>query len=190
MRLSGLGTLPAGRSWPIGRHSLSPVPCWTAGRAFVRRKDSEATMTRAIYISPDPVAGPLRATALSCGWMATAPLELAAAVNGQVPCAVVVGASGTQVFKDTPPVTASTVTNAIAASVAQDVAAANAQATLDANAAVLRQRGLAALVSNATYLAIASPTAAQVATQSKALTRQVDGVIRLLLGVLDSLADS
>jgi len=65
---------------------------------------------------------------------------------------------------------------------------------------VLRDRAAAALAANvtdqadnATYLAIASPSAAQVAAQVRALTRQsttqareLTAVIRLLLGLLDS----
>lgn len=62
--------------------------------------------------------------------------------------------------------------------------------TTDANQATLRSRAATALATNATYEAIASPTAAQQAAQIKALTRQSSGVIRLLLGQFDSVADS
>lgn len=55
-----------------------------------------------------------------------------------------------------------------------------------ANAATIRAQAQTALTSNATYIAIASPTNAQVAAQVKALTRQMDGVIRLLLAQLDA----
>lgn len=46
-----------------------------------------------------------------------------------------------------------------------------------------------ALSNNATFLALASPTNAQVLAQTKALTRQMNNVIRLLAGVLDGSAD-
>jgi hypothetical protein len=146
-------------------------------------------MTRAIYISPDPLAK-TRAAALSCGWMPDVPADLAQAVAGKVPCAVVIGGNGVQVFADTPPVTPSVVLNAIAADAALDAAAAAAQAVLDANGDTLRSRAKTALATNATFLALANPTAAQVATQTKALTRQVDALIRLAIGALDNISDS
>ncbi|HET7741056.1 MAG TPA: hypothetical protein VFL67_10445 [Mycobacterium sp.] len=65
-----------------------------------------------------------------------------------------------------------------AAEIAADTALTN-RATIEAQAAT-------ALSTNATFLAIASPTAAQVATQTKALTRQSNGVIRLLLNRLEA----
>ncbi|HTR71908.1 MAG TPA: hypothetical protein VMH41_16990 [Mycobacteriales bacterium] len=59
-----------------------------------------------------------------------------------------------------------------------------------ANAATLRSRAAFALANNATYLGIASPTQGQAIAQVAALTRQTDGIIRLLLGALDSITDS
>lgn len=56
-----------------------------------------------------------------------------------------------------------------------------AKQKIDATAAaypLIVSRAQAALTNNATFLAIASPTAAQVATQTKALTRQVNALIR------------
>lgn len=50
----------------------------------------------------------------------------------------------------------------------------------------LRAKAVNALAANATFLAIASPTTAQVTTQAKALTRQVDALIRLVSGQTDS----
>lgn len=54
------------------------------------------------------------------------------------------------------------------------------------NAATLTDRANAALTVNATYLAIPSPTAAQNTAQVKALTAQVNAIVRLYLGRLDS----
>lgn len=51
--------------------------------------------------------------------------------------------------------------------------------------ATLEQRAAQALETNRTYLALSSPTAAQTAAQVRALTRQVQALIRLNLGVLD-----
>lgn len=42
-----------------------------------------------------------------------------------------------------------------------------------------------ALAANRTYIAIASPTAAQTTAEVKALARQNNGLIRLLLGLFD-----
>lgn len=61
------------------------------------------------------------------------------------------------------------------------------QAELDAdrdatNKATIRQQADTALGNNRTYLAIASPTNAQVIAQVRALTQQMNGVIRLILG--------
>jgi len=45
-----------------------------------------------------------------------------------------------------------------------------------------------ALANNATFQAIASPSNAQNAAQVQALTKQCNGIIRLLLGLLDTTA--
>ena len=141
-------------------------------------------MTRALYITSDPVAGKARALELGAGWFDTVPAGMVATP----PCAVVIGGNGVQTFPE--PLTPATVRAAIAADVALDTTAAAAQAVLDGNAATLRSRAQTALAANATFLAIANPTAAQVATQSKALTRQVDALIRLTINALDSVADA
>jgi hypothetical protein len=49
----------------------------------------------------------------------------------------------------------------------------------------LTTKATSALTANATYLAITSPSNAQVSAQVTKLTRQMDGVIRLLLNQLD-----
>ena len=53
------------------------------------------------------------------------------------------------------------------------------------NADAIRATALNALAANRTYVALATPTAAQTTAQVKALTRQMNGVIRLLLNQLD-----
>jgi hypothetical protein len=58
----------------------------------------------------------------------------------------------------------------------------------DSNARTLRARAIAALSTNATYLAIANPTNAQVAAQVATVTKECSGIIRLLLNQLDTTA--
>ena len=54
----------------------------------------------------------------------------------------------------------------------------------------LRARLRTGRATNVTFLAVASPTAAQVAAQVKALTRQANALGRIALSETDSLADS
>jgi hypothetical protein len=54
----------------------------------------------------------------------------------------------------------------------------------DVNEETIRGQALAALAANRAYIA-STPTAVQATAQSKALTRQVNGIIRLLLNQLD-----
>lgn len=54
------------------------------------------------------------------------------------------------------------------------------------NVVTLRQRAGAAIAANITYLAIASPTNAQVAAQVRLLTRECTALIRLALSLTDS----
>lgn len=65
------------------------------------------------------------------------------------------------------------------------LAAQDAGAATTANGDTLRSQAAQALAANRTYVALASPTNAQVAAQVKALTRQNNGIIRLLLNQLD-----
>jgi hypothetical protein len=60
--------------------------------------------------------------------------------------------------------------------------------TSAANQATLQQRAQVALVNNATYLAIGTPTTGQAISQVAALTRQMDAVIRVLLSQYDTTA--
>jgi len=53
------------------------------------------------------------------------------------------------------------------------------------NERTIREQVAQALKANATYLAIPTPTNAQIAGQVKALTRQMNGLIRLEVGQLD-----
>ena len=62
--------------------------------------------------------------------------------------------------------------------------------TAQQNQQTLESRAQTALTNNQTFLAISSPTNTQSVAQVQALTRQVDGIIRLLLGLLDTITDS
>ena len=74
-----------------------------------------------------------------------------------------------------------------------DVPLATLQSAVDAhqfidrtaNRAAIEQRAADALAANLTYIDRASPTAAQSTAQVRALSQQMNGVIRLLLNRLD-----
>lgn len=64
---------------------------------------------------------------------------------------------------------------------------AEAAAARDAtNATTLEDRARAALTANATFLALASPTNAQVVAQVRLLTKECNALIRLAVSALDS----
>jgi hypothetical protein len=67
--------------------------------------------------------------------------------------------------------------------IADDQTRAAADA-MDANRVRLLEQAQAALAANRDFLALASPTNAQTLAQVKALTRQTNAVIRLLVGDL------
>lgn len=56
------------------------------------------------------------------------------------------------------------------------------------NLAALQAKAFQALSNNTTYLGISNPTSAQAIAQVGALTRQVDALIRVDMGILDSTA--
>jgi hypothetical protein len=62
--------------------------------------------------------------------------------------------------------------------------------TTTANGTALRTKAQQALAANATYLAIPAPTATEVRSQTELLTKEVNGLIRLLLGQLDDISDT
>lgn len=58
--------------------------------------------------------------------------------------------------------------------------------TAQTNAAMLQAAVLAAIAGNITYIGTASPTAAQTTVQVKALSRQMDALIKLTFGQTDT----
>lgn len=59
-----------------------------------------------------------------------------------------------------------------------------------ANLLTVIQHANAALTANATFLAIVSPTNAQLAAQAKLLTRECNGLIRFLLAAFSDITDT
>lgn len=64
------------------------------------------------------------------------------------------------------------------------------QQTANTNRDSLHSKAQAALTNNATYLAITAPTNAQVVAQVRALTRQVNALIRLEINQLDDVSNT
>lgn len=60
----------------------------------------------------------------------------------------------------------------------------------EVNTDAVYAKSVQALDVNSTFLALSNPTGAQNAAQAKALTRQMNGLIRLLLGQLDDVSDT
>ena len=73
---------------------------------------------------------------------------------------------------------------------ATDIQARELASIADANAESIRTKASQALTANATYLAIPAPTATEVRTQTELLTKEVNGLIRLLLNQLDDISDT
>jgi hypothetical protein len=67
-----------------------------------------------------------------------------------------------------------------------DKAARVLASTADSNASTIKSQVAAAITANKAYVANQTPTTAQTTAQVKALSRQVNGVMRLLTGQLDA----
>lgn len=142
-------------------------------------------MAQVLYINPDP-ATQARATTLGCGWMPTVPAQFKSVATA--PCVILNGAGQMIVISDTPPTTNAAVATALQPILNAEAAAAAAQAVLSGNQTTLQTKAQAALAANATFLALASPTNAQIVAQVQALTKECSALIRLALGVFDSTA--
>ncbi len=138
-----------------------------------------------LYANPDPNSK-ARANSLGCGWVPAVPPQFTNVATA--PCVILSGAGTTVVIADSPPTTAQVVATAAAPIQSSEAAVASAASTLAANAQTLQTNAANALTGNTTFLAIASPTTAQVTAQVKALTKECNAVIRLLLNQLDSTA--
>lgn len=111
----------------------------------------------------------------------TKPLDLdvlAAALGGGL--SVVARSNGTESVVETDDATQAELESAIESHVAPD------RSAWPANATAIRDKATAALDANKTFLALNNPTAAQNAAQVKALTRQVNALVRLALGRFDA----
>jgi len=64
------------------------------------------------------------------------------------------------------------------------LAAEDAQNTANTNRGTLQARAQTAIANNVTFLGLASPTNAQTLAQVQSLTKQVDALIKLALGLL------
>jgi hypothetical protein len=134
------------------------------------------------YLST-PVNQP-RATALNCSvygkispWqhhaLGTTPLPAVLLANGQSTYAT---------LHDDGTITSSTIDTLAAPYLAME----QTQATRDSNEQAILDQGDSALADNANYLGITHPTQPQIVAQVAALTRQIDGLIRLRTEQLDS----
>lgn len=72
----------------------------------------------------------------------------------------------------------------ITAAQARTLFAATADGTQAVNRKALLDKAQTAITNNVTYLGVASPTTAQNTAQIKALTRQVNALLRLAAGLL------
>lgn len=145
-------------------------------------------------VSPAYIPGPqqtdqqARARAATLG-IGIAPRDVSPIYQPYVPTlpGVVAEGGGSIVFiADDGSLTAQQITTTVAPLVAAQAAAD----TASANAQTLVQRAQAALTANATFLAIAAPTNAQVLAQVQRLTKEVNALIRLGQGLVADISDT
>jgi hypothetical protein len=96
------------------------------------------------------------------------------------------GDDGSRTVKEYNAAGALTSTRPYTAAENADADAAAAVALGRMNRATIESQVAAAITANKAYVALANPTTAQTTAQVKALSRQLNGVMRLLTGQLDA----
>lgn len=142
-------------------------------------------MPRLLYVNADP-ATQTRAATLGCQWFPDVPAEFKSFAT--TPCVIVAGGGQMAVLPET--TTTAAIATAAAPIIAAETTIVQAETLKIANRDSVFAKARTALTANATFLAIASPSAAQVAAQVKLLTRESNGLIRSLLNQFDDVSDT
>lgn len=142
-------------------------------------------MARTLFINADP-STQSRATTLGCGWMPTVPPEFASIASA--PCVILSGAGITTVLPE--PTTKAAVAAALQPILNAETALAQAAISKSNNRDAVIAKAKAALGANATFLALPSPTNAQVIAQVQRLTKEVNALIHDFLDDFTDVSDT